>query len=354
MFSRILIANRGEVALRVIRACKELGIESVAVFSEADRNASYVKFADHAVCIGPAQPAKSYLNVQAIISAAEITDVDAIHPGYGFLAENAEFAEICADCGITFIGPSPESMKQLGDKVKAREIALKADVPVVPGSDGAIESEAQAFELAKEIGFPVIVKASAGGGGRGMRVVHNDLNLKNALTAAKSEAEIAFKNDEVYIEKFIERPRHVEVQALADTYGNVVHFYERDCSVQRRHQKLIEEAPCPVIKPETREKLCEAAKRLLKEANYHNAATIEFLLDKDNNFYFIEVNTRIQVEHPVSELVTGQDLIKHQILVAAGLPLPVSQDDIKLEGCAIECRINAENPQMNFAPAPGL
>jgi acetyl-CoA carboxylase biotin carboxylase subunit len=353
MFSRLLIANRGEVALRVIRACRELGIETVAVYSEPDRNNTYLKLADKAICIGPAAPAKSYLDIQRIISAAEITDVDAIHPGYGFLAENAEFAEICGDCGITFIGPDPESMRQLGDKVMAREIAMKADVPVVPGSKGAIASEEEAMNLVSEIGFPVIVKASAGGGGRGMRVVHNELNLKNAFNAAKSEAKIAFGNDEVYIEKFIQRPRHVEVQVMADKFGNVVHFYERDCSVQRRHQKLIEEAPCPVIDEATREKLCGAAKRLLKVAKYHNAATVEFLLDSDNNFYFIEVNTRIQVEHPVSELVTGHDLIKWQIKVAAGLPLTLKQEDIKLNGCAIECRINAENPAMNFAPCPG-
>ena len=353
MFSRLLIANRGEVALRVIRACKELGIETVAVYSQADKNSHYVKFADKSVCIGPAKPSESYLNIQSIISAAEITDVDAIHPGYGFLAENAEFAEICADCGITFIGPDPSSMKQLGDKVMAREIAIKADVPVVPGSDGAVTTEQQALEVAREIGYPVIVKASAGGGGRGMRVVHNELNLKNAVNAAKSEAKAAFGNDEVYIEKFIIRPRHVEVQVMADKHGNVVHFYERDCSVQRRHQKLIEESPCPVISDETREKLCEAAKRLMEVAKYHNAATVEFLLDADNNFYFIEVNTRIQVEHPVSEMVTGQDLIKWQIKVAAGLPLTIKQEDIKLNGCAIECRINAENPSMNFSPCPG-
>lgn len=353
MFSKVLIANRGEVCLRVIRACKELGIKAIAVYSQADKDAEYLKLADQAICIGPANPSKSYLNIQAIISAAEIADVDAIHPGYGFLAENAHFAEVCKDCGITFIGPSPESMRQLGDKVQARKIAIQAKVPVVPGSDGAITDDEEAKKLANKIGYPVIIKASAGGGGRGMRVVHNDMSFRSAFAAARAEAIAAFNNGEVYLEKFIENPRHVEVQVMADKQGNVVHFYERDCSIQRRHQKLIEESPCPVIDEETREKLCKSAIKLMREANYENAATVEFLLDKNKNFYFIEVNTRIQVEHPVSELVTGHDLIKWQIKIAAGEPLTVKQKDIKLNGCAIECRINAENPDMNFAPCPG-
>jgi acetyl-CoA carboxylase, biotin carboxylase subunit len=353
MFSKILIANRGEVALRIIRACHEMGIEAIVVYSTADRDANYVRLADKAICIGPPSPAQSYLNINAIISAAEIADVDAIHPGYGFLAENAHFAEVCRDCNITFIGPSPEAMTKLGDKAKARDMAVEAKVPVVPGSPGPLSDEESGRKIAHEIGFPVMIKASAGGGGRGMRLVHNDISFRNAYQSAKAEAMGAFGNDEVYLEKFIQNPRHVEVQVMSDKYGNVLHFYERDCSIQRRHQKLIEEAPCPVIDESTREKLCEAAKRLMKNAAYENAATVEFLLDKDRNFYFIEANTRIQVEHPVSELVTGHDLIKMQIRVAAGEELKLKQKDIKLNGCAIECRINAENPDMNFAPSPG-
>jgi acetyl-CoA carboxylase, biotin carboxylase subunit len=353
MFTRVLIANRGEVALRVIRACHELGVEAVAVYSLADKDAGYLKLADRAICIGPAIPAKSYLNIPAIISAAEIADVDAIHPGYGFLAENAHFAEVCADCGIEFIGPSAESMSMLGDKVQARKLAISADVPVVPGSEGAITDEKAAIKLANEIGYPVIIKASAGGGGRGMRVVHNDLSFQNAYNSARAEALAAFSNGEVYLEKFIVKPRHVEVQVMADKYGKVLHFYERDCSAQRRHQKLVEESPCPALDPDTREKLCNAAIKVIKAAKYENAATVEFLLDADKNFYFMEANTRIQVEHPVSELVTGHDLIKWQLRIASGEPLNIEQKDIKLNGCAIECRINAENPASNFSPSPG-
>ncbi|MHC5145083.1 MAG: acetyl-CoA carboxylase biotin carboxylase subunit, partial [Planctomycetota bacterium] len=321
MFSKILIANRGEIALRIIRACHELGVEAVVVYSEADRDAAYVQLADEAICVGPAPAVKSYLNIPAIISAAELTDVDAIHPGYGFFAENAHFADICNDCGITFIGPDPDSMRQLGDKVAARALAKKAKVPVVPGSEGEIKGEAEAIKLANKIGYPVIVKAAAGGGGRGMRVAHNDISLRKGFIAAKNEAETVFKDGTVYIEKFIVEPRHVEVQLMADKNGNAVHFYERDCTIQRRHQKLIEESPCPVLNEKTREELCKAGLRLIKEAKYHNAATCEFLLDKDNNYYFIEVNTRIQVEHPVSEMVTGQDLIKWQLKIASGEPL---------------------------------
>ncbi len=353
MFSRILIANRGEIALRIIRACQEMGVEAVAVYSEADREASYLDIADEAICIGPAAPAKSYLNIPSIISAAEIADVDAIHPGYGFLAENAHFAEICNECGMTFIGPDPESMRQLGDKVAAREMAKKARVPVVPGSEGEIADEKEAAKIANKIGYPVMIKAAAGGGGRGMRVAHNDISLHTAFGAARAEAEAAFGDGKMYIEKFIVEPRHVEVQIMADKSGNAIHFYERDCTVQRRHQKLIEESPCPVLDEKTREELCKSALRLIKEAKYHSAATVEFLLDKDKNFYFIEVNTRIQVEHPVSELVTGQDLIKWQIKVASGETLDIRQRDIKHTGVAMECRINAEDPARGYAPNPG-
>lgn len=353
MFSRVLIANRGEIALRIIRACHELGVEAVVVYSEADRDAAYVRFADEAICVGPAAAGKSYLNIPAIISAAELTDVDAIHPGYGFFAENAHFADICNECGIAFIGPDPDSMRQLGDKVAARALAKKARVPVVPGSEGAIKDEVEAIKLANKIGYPVIVKAAAGGGGRGMRVAHNDISLRKGFIAAKNEAETVFKDGTVYIEKFIVEPRHVEVQLMADKDGNAVHFYERDCTIQRRHQKLIEESPCPVLNEKTREELCKAALRLIKEAKYHNAATCEFLLDKDNNYYFIEVNTRIQVEHPVSEMVTGQDLIKWQLKIASGEPLTLRQRDIRHKGVAMECRINAEDPARDYAPCPG-
>lgn len=353
MFSRILIANRGEIALRIIRACHELGIEAVVVYSEADKDAPYLQFADEAVCIGPADCAQSYLNIPHIISTAEITDVEAIHPGYGFLAENINFAQICQDCGITFIGPPVEAMRLLGDKVEARNLARKAKVPVVPGSDGVIDNESEALKLANKIGYPLIIKAAAGGGGRGMRVVHNDISLRSAFSAARAEAEAAFGESSVYLEKFIVEPRHVEVQVIADAAGNALHFYERDCSIQRRYQKMIEESPCPVLDERTREELCKAAIRLIKEAKYVNAATVEFLLDQDNHFYFIEVNTRIQVEHPVTEMVTGHDLIKWQLKIASDQTIKLSQRNIKHTGVAIECRINAEDPANNFAPSPG-
>jgi len=353
MLSKILIANRGEIALRIIRACRKLGIEAVVVYSEADKDAAYLKLADDAICIGPAAPAESYLNISRIISAAEIADVEAIHPGYGFLAENISFARICRDCGIKFIGPSVEAMELLGDKVSAREIARKADAPVIPGSEGAIENESEGLKLAKKIGYPVIIKATAGGGGRGMRVAHNDISFRSAFGAAKTEAEVAFGNPIVYLEKFIVDPRHVEVQAMADNQGNVRHFYERDCSVQRRHQKMIEESPCPVLDEQTRNEICESALRILKRANYSSAATVEFLLDKDKKFYFIEANTRIQVEHPVTEMVTGYDLIEWQLRIAGGEAINFSQKDIRHNGVAIECRINAEDPANNFAPCPG-
>jgi len=353
MLSRILIANRGEIALRIIRACHELGIETVVVYSEQDKDADYLSLADETVCIGPASPAESYLNIARIISAAEIADVEAIHPGYGFLAENAHFAEVCAECGITFIGPPVEAMRLLGDKVAARALAHRARVPVVPGSEGSIEKESEALKLANKIGYPVMIKAAAGGGGRGMRAVHNEISLRAAFSAARAEAEAAFKDGTVYLEKYIVQPRHVEVQVIADKAGNALHFYERDCSIQRRHQKLIEESPCPVLDEHSREELCKSALRLIKQAKYVNAATVEFLLDSNKKFYFIEVNTRIQVEHPVTEMVTGQDLIKWQLKIAGGQTINLRQKDIKHTGVAIECRINAEDPERDFAPCPG-
>jgi len=353
MFTRILIANRGEIALRIIRACQELGVETVAVFSEADKDAEYLKLANEAICIGPANATDSYLNIPGIISAAEITDVEAIHPGYGFLAENDHFAEVCRDCGIAFIGPSPEAMRMLGNKVQAREIAKQARVAIVPGSEGEIKDEKEAIKLANKIGYPVILKAAAGGGGRGMRVVHNDISMHGAFYAAKAESEACFSNGSLFLEKFIVEPRHVEVQVMTDNAVNALHFYERDCTIQRRHQKLIEESPCPILDEKTREELCKSALRVVKQTEYVGAATVEFLLDKDMNFYFIEVNTRIQVEHPVTEMVTGQDLIKWQLKVASGESIKLRQKDIHLNGAAIECRINAEDPERDFAPCPG-
>ena len=353
MYNRILIANRGEIALRIIRACRDLGIESVAIFSEADRGSAYLELADEAICVGPAKSADSYLKIDRVISAAEVGNVEAIHPGYGFLAENAHFNDVCRSCNIDFIGPSPEAMEMLGDKNKARELAKSADVPVVPGSDGLISEESDAITVAREIGFPVLIKASAGGGGKGMRVAEDEMSLQSALQQARNEAEAAFGNADCFIEKYIGRPRHVEVQVLADNHGNVVHLWERDCSTQRRHQKLIEESPAPNLPVETRQAMCDAAVRLIKKANYANAGTVEFIVDQDNNFYFIEVNARIQVEHPVSELVTGIDLIQAQIRVASGEELWVKQEDIPQLGHAIECRINAEDPAKNFQPSAG-
>ena len=353
MFSRVLIANRGEIALRIIRACHELGVEAVAVYSEADRGAAYLSMADESICIGPPSPAESYLDIPRIISAAEVADVDAIHPGYGFLAENENFAQICRECGTTFIGPPPEAMRLLGNKVEARKLAKKEGVDLVPGSDGVVADEAQGLKIAGEIGYPVMIKAVAGGGGRGMRIAHNDMSFRAGFAAAAGEAEAAFGDGSLYLEKLIVEPRHVEVQVMADGTGNVLHFFERDCSIQRRHQKMIEESPCPVIDDKAREKLCQAAIKIIKHANYVNAATVEFLLDKDKRFYFIEVNTRIQVEHPVSEMVTGFDLIKMQLKVASGEKLGISQRDIKQRGVAIECRINAEDPDNGFSPSPG-
>lgn len=353
MYKRILIANRGEIALRVIRACREMGIETVAVFSEGDRGSAYLDLADEAYCLGPAKSAQSYLKIDRVISAAEVGNVEAIHPGYGFMAENAHFNEVCRSCKIDFIGPSPEAMQMLGDKNTARSIARQADVPVVPGSDGLLTDEQDAVRVAHEIGFPVLIKATAGGGGKGMRVAANELVLKTAIQQAQAEAEAAFGNAGVYLEKYVEKPRHVEVQIVADHHGNVVHLWERECSTQRRHQKLIEESPAPNLPQDTREAMCDAAVRLIRNCNYTNAGTVEFIVDQENNFYFIEVNARIQVEHPVSEMVTGIDLIQTQIAIAAGEPLPFTQDDVEQRGCAIECRINAENPDRNFQPCPG-
>jgi acetyl-CoA carboxylase, biotin carboxylase subunit len=354
MFRRILIANRGEIAQRIIRACKELEIETVAVYSAADADALYLSQADETICIGPGPSAQSYLNIPAIISAGEVADVEAIHPGYGFLAENAHFAEVCRECKIHFIGPDPETISALGQKDNAKKMAREADVPVVPGSEGSVDDEAQALTIAGEFGYPVIVKAAAGGGGRGMRVARNEASLINGFHAARAEAQNAFGDSTVYIEKFVENPRHVEVQILGDMHGNAVHLGERDCSIQRRHQKLIEESPSPSISEETRIAMGEAAVRLVKHSGYHNAGTVEFLMDKDDSFYFIEVNARIQVEHTVTELVTGIDLIQEQIRLASGEELGYSQEDIKFQGHAIECRINAEDPSRDFQPSPGL
>jgi acetyl-CoA carboxylase, biotin carboxylase subunit len=353
MFSKILIANRGEIALRIIRACREMGIKSVCVFSEADREGPWLELADEAYCIGPAPSIKSYLDISRIMATAEVSDVDAIHPGYGFLAENAHFAEVCESSGITFIGPSPHAIRLLGNKASARDLAVKTKVPLLPGTKDLVEDEKEAIEIANDIGYPVIVKAAAGGGGRGMRVAHNEIALVNGFLQAKSEAATAFKDDGVYIEKYLERPRHVEIQIISDSHGNYVYCGERDCSLQRRHQKLVEEAPSPVMTPELREKMGETAVRLCKAAGYVTAGTAEFLLDKQGNFYFMEVNTRIQVEHPVSELVTRTDLIRAQIMAAAGEKLPFTQDDAEVRGHAIEVRINAEDPDNGFRPSPG-
>ena len=353
MFQRILIANRGEIALRVIRACKELGIESVGVYSEEDSQAIYLRFADETLCIGPSGTSRPYLDIPTLIAAAEIANVDAIHPGYGFLAENAHFAEICQSCNLKFIGPTPETIGLLGNKAKAREVVQKVGVPVVPGSSGLVADEEKAISIAGELGFPVLIKASAGGGGRGMRIAQNEADLRATFQAAKSEAQAAFKNGDLYVEKLIERPRHVEIQILGDQQGNVVFLGERDCSLQRRHQKLVEESPSPAVDPDLRRRMGEAAVRIAKAVGYEGAGTVEFLLAPNGDFYFIEVNARIQVEHPVTEEVTNLDLIKEQIRVAAGEPLSFTQEDVKIEGHAIECRINAEDPERNFSPSPG-
>jgi acetyl-CoA carboxylase biotin carboxylase subunit len=354
LFDRILIANRGEVALRVIRAAREMGIQTVAVYSEADAESLPVAMADHKVCIGPASSASSYLSMPNLISAALTTGAQAVHPGYGFLAENAAFARACADSGLSFIGPSPEAIERMGDKAVARKTAAAAGVPTVPGSDGVVEDPADALRFAEEVGFPVLIKASAGGGGKGMRVARDAAELKSSFTAAKNEAQAAFGNDEVYLEKYLARPRHVEIQVLADMHGNAVYLFERDCSIQRRHQKLIEEAPSPALSRETREAMGAAAIALVREVGYVNAGTVEFLLDTDGRFYFMEMNTRVQVEHPVTEAITGVDIIKEQINIAAGLPMThADQSAIVMRGHAIEFRINAEDPAHDFRPSPG-
>ncbi len=353
MFRRILIANRGEIALRIMRACHELHIETVCVFSEADRTADYLRLADRAICIGGAAPKDSYLKPDRIIAAAEVAGADAIHPGYGFLAENAAFAEKCRACNVEFIGPSADSMRLLGDKAAARSLAKKAKVPTVPGSDGILEEDNETIRIADSIGFPLMIKASAGGGGRGMRIVHDKTDLLTAIKQAQQEADGGFQQSDVYIEKFIDRPKHVEVQVIADQHGTVLHLGERDCTVQRRYQKLIEESPSPAIDARTRRDLCAAAVRMVKNAGYYSAGTVEFLVDSKGKFYFIEVNTRIQVEHPVSEMVTGIDLIKAQIQVAAGEKLGYTQKSIVSSGHAIECRINAEDPDEKFRPCAG-
>lgn len=353
MFQKVLIANRGEIAVRIIRACRELGIRTVAVYSEADREALHVKLADEAYCIGPKASKESYLNIANIMSVATKVGADAIHPGYGFLAENADFAEICTACNITFIGPDPEAIVKMGDKSTAKDTMKTAGVPTVPGTEGLIEDVADAVVTANEIGYPVMVKATAGGGGRGMRVAVDDEDLEKAIRQAQNEAKTAFGNPGVYLEKFVEGPRHVEIQIMADKHGNAVYLGERDCSIQRRHQKLIEEAPSPALSEELRQQMGEAAVAAAKAVSYHGAGTVEFLLDKHGKFYFMEMNTRIQVEHPVTELVTGFDLIKEQLTVAAGQPLSFTQEDIQMDGWAIECRINAENPAKNFMPSPG-
>jgi acetyl-CoA carboxylase biotin carboxylase subunit len=354
MFQRILVANRGEIALRVIRACKDLGIEAVAVYSEADRDAPYLRLADRAICIGPAPAAESYLHIARLISAAELADVEAIHPGYGFLSENPHFAYVCRTCRIEFIGPPEEAMRLLGNKNEARKLAQRVGVPVVPGSEGLITKEDEALALAKAMGYPVLIKAAAGGGGKGMRVAHNDLSLRSGLQQARQEAENAFKDGSVYLEKYLEQPRHIEVQVLADRHGNAVHLWERDCSLQRRHQKLVEESPAPNLPEAARQEICAAAVRLVREAGYQNAGTCEFLVDRNHRFYFIEVNARIQVEHPVTELVTGIDLVQAQIRIASGEPLWFRQEDVVHRGAAIECRINAEDPAAGFRPSPGV
>jgi acetyl-CoA carboxylase biotin carboxylase subunit len=353
MFKRILIANRGEIAVRIIRACMEMGIETVAVYSEADRESMHVYMADRAVCIGPAESKKSYLNIPAIITAAKLTQADALHPGFGFLSENSKFASLCGMAGITFIGPSPEAISLMGDKAAARETMKKAGVPIVPGSEGKIYDIEEGKKTARSIGYPVMIKASSGGGGKGMRIVFKEEDFASAFNICRQEAQASFNDDALYIEKYIQNPRHIEFQILADGSGNVVHLGERDCTLQRRNQKVLEEAPSIILDEDLRNRMGEAAIKAAHACGYVNAGTIEFLLDKDRNFYFMEMNTRIQVEHPVTEFVTGVDLVKEQIRIASGLKLEYSQEDINIKGHAIECRINAENPDFKFRPSPG-
>lgn len=353
VISKVLVANRGEIAVRIIRACREMNIETVAIYSTADKDSLHVKLADEAVCIGKPLPRDSYLNIESIITAAVLTGADAIHPGFGFLSENAKFARICRECNIKFIGPTPEMIELMGDKARARQMMIEADVPVVPGSEGTIDTAQDARVLAKCIGYPVILKAVAGGGGRGMRIVWNESEIEMAFNTARNEALSAFGDGSMYLEKYIVEPRHIEFQILGDAYGNVVHLGERDCSLQRRHQKVIEEAPSPCISPALRKKMGEAAIRAAKAVKYENAGTIEFIVDKDRDFFFIEMNTRIQVEHPVTEMITGIDLIREQIRIASGERLQFTNKDIQIKGHAIECRINAENPKLNFRPCAG-
>jgi acetyl-CoA carboxylase biotin carboxylase subunit len=352
MFNKVLIANRGEIAVRIIRSCMEMGIKTVAIYSEEDSDSLHTQMADEAVCVGPKEPSKSYLNIPAIISAAEITDAEGIHPGYGFLAENSRFAEICETCGIKFIGPSSDIIRSMGDKVVARQIMEKAGVATVPGTEGGVEHDHEALDLAHKIGFPVMIKAAGGGGGKGMRIVHTDASFINAFMAARSEAVSSFDNPCLYVEKFIENPRHVEFQIIGDTFGNVIHLGDRDCSIQRRYQKLIEESPSPSLDEKLRKEMGEVAVKAAKTLKYSSVGTVEFLLDESGNYYFMEMNTRIQVEHPITEMVTGLDLVKEQIKISAGEKLPWKQSDIKFSGHAIECRINAENPT-SFIPCPG-
>ena len=354
MLKKVLIANRGEIAVRIIRACRELDISTVAVYSTADKNALHAKIADEAVCIGPPQSKDSYLNMREIISACELTGADAVHPGFGFLSENAHFARTCEKCGITFIGPRPESIDMLGDKAQAKETMKQAGVPVILGSDGEVNSVDEARELAQKIGYPVLVKASAGGGGRGIRIVNDESELEAQITAAKQEALACFGNDAIYIEKFIENPKHIEIQILADNFGNIIYLGERDCSMQRRNQKVLEETPSPIMTEELRQKMGRSAVAAAKVCGYRNAGTIEFLVDNKHNYYFMEMNTRIQVEHPITEAVTGVDLVKWQLLIAGGEPLNINQEDIHITGHSIECRINAEDPEMGFRPSPGV
>jgi acetyl-CoA carboxylase biotin carboxylase subunit len=352
MFGKILIANRGEIALRIVRTCREMGIRSVVAHSRVDAGSLPVRLADESVCIGPDESAQSYLNIPSLIAAAEVTDAEAIHPGYGFLAENATFAEICRACGIRFIGPAPDTIRLLGDKVRARELARKEDVPLLPGSEGALRDADEALACAKKLGYPVLLKAALGGGGRGMRLARDADALAGAVATCQAEAAAAFGSSEIYLEKYVESARHVEVQVLADAHGHAIHLGERDCSIQRRHQKLVEESPSPAVTPAVRAELTAAALRLTRAAGYENAGTVEFLLDPAGRFYFLEVNTRIQVEHPVTELVTGLDLVREQIRIAAGEPLPLAQDQVSFRGHALECRITAEDP-VTFAPSPG-
>lgn len=353
MLKKVLIANRGEIAVRIIRACRELGIETVAVYSEADKDALHTQLADEAVCIGPAASKDSYLNITNILSACVLTGADAIHPGFGFLSENAKFAKMCKECNIKFIGPDYTAIELMGNKARAREIMKEAGVPVVPGFEGTIKDEEHALSIAKEIGYPVMIKAAAGGGGKGIRIAFNDEEFKNGYNTAKAEAKACFGDDTLYIEKYVQKPKHIEFQILADSFGNAVHLEERECSLQRKNQKVLEEAPSTFLTEEIREKMGEIAKKAALAVNYENAGTIEFLVDKDYNYYFMEMNTRIQVEHPITEMITGVDLVKEQLKIASGMPLTLTQDDIKIKGHAIECRINAEDPEKDFRPCPG-